>query len=115
MVSHKEKTFDQRVADSTRILTKYPDRVCVYIERDPLCKILPDIDRNKYLVPSTITVAEFIYIIRGKMTIQKSDALFFYTNRVLISGNTLMSEINEKHKSLDGFLYILYKGENCFG
>ena len=34
---------------------------------------------------------------------------------VLVSGSIPMSEINNKYKNADGFVYIKYTGENCFG
>ena len=115
-ISHMEKSLKQRQTDSQRIMQKYPERICIYIEKAKLCKNIQDLDNHKYLIPNTITVAQFIYVIRSKITIPNDQALFFYVNNsTLISGDTAMIEINNKHKNEDGFLYINYSGESCFG
>lgn len=115
VISHKEKTFEQRLTESTEILKKHPDRICVYIEKKENCKSLPDIEKKKYLVPITTDVAQFIYIIRNKVNISKEQALFIYINNTIINGSITMGEVNNKYKSDDGFLYIKYTGENVFG
>jgi len=113
-VIHKEKTFEQRLKECNNILTKYPDRICIYIEKLETCKTLPDLVKNKYLVPKTITAAQFIIVIRSKLPVPKDKALFFYINNSIISGNIIMETFN-KYKDPDGFLYIKYTAESCFG
>ena len=113
--SNKLKSFEQRLEQTTNILAKYPDRICIYIERHSLCKTLPVINKNKFLVPNSITAAQFIYVIRKKITISPQQAIFLYINNTIVSGNTRMIEISNKYIENDGFLYIKYSGENCFG
>jgi GABA(A) receptor-associated protein len=112
---HEMLTFEERLADSTKIIAKHPNRVCVYIKKSETALTIPDIDKNKFLVPNDITIAQFIYIIRKRINISPNSALFFYVGNSLVSGNTQMSEINNKYKNADGFVYIKYTGENCFG
>ena len=114
-IGHKEKMLEQRLKESTEILSKYPDRICIFIEKKDTCKSLPDLDKKKYLVPKTITVAQLIFVIRNKIKVTKETALFFYVNRRIINGDTTMDELEYNYKSPDGFLYIKYAGENCFG
>jgi GABA(A) receptor-associated protein len=113
--SHEMMTFEERLADSTKIVTKHPNRVCVYIKKSDTALTIPNIDKNKFLVPDDITVAQFVYIIRKRIRISSTQALFFYVNNSLVSGNTTMNELNRKYKNDDGFVYIKYTGENCFG
>lgn len=114
-ISHKEKTFEQRLKESSEILTKYPDRICVYIEKTDKCKTLPELAKKKYLIPKNITAAQFILIIRNKIEIAKESALIFYVNNSIMTGSATMSVINDEHCAPDGFLYIKYAGETCFG
>lgn len=114
-ISHKEKSHDQRLKESNEILLKYPDRICIFIEKKDNCKSLPDLDKKKYLVPKTITAAQFIFVIRNKIMISKETALFFYANNIIINGDIEMNDFFCKYKSSDGFLYIKYTGENFFG
>lgn len=113
--THKKKTLEQRMKESSDILQKYPDRICVYLEKREGCKSLPDVDKNKYLVPSTITISQFTYVVRSRIKIGGEQAIFLFINNTVISGSTTMSEIYSKYKNDDGFLYITYSGENCFG
>ena len=44
--------FEKRCLESRRILSKYPDRVPVIVERNPRAKnSLPEIEKKKFLVP----------------------------------------------------------------
>ena len=113
--NHKEKSFQERLDESKKILSKYPERACLFIEKMETCKDLPDLNKNKYLVPKSITAAELILVIRNRIKIPKEKAIFFYVNKTIISGNITINEINENNKNDDGFLYIKYTGEDCFG
>ena len=114
-LSHKEKTVEQRLKESTQILIKHPDRVCVFLERQHNSLTLPIIDNNKFLVPDSLTIAQFIYIVRKRIKVSAQQGLFFYVNNSLISGSQTILEISNKYKDVDGFLYVKYTSENCFG
>lgn len=42
-------------------------------------------------------------------------AIFIFVNDILPPTAALISTIYEEHKDEDGFLYVLYSGENTFG
>ena len=71
---------DKRKQESQKIREKYPDRVPVICEKDPKSK-MKNIDKTKYLVPNDLTVSQFYYIIRKRLELDKSSALF-----LLVSG-----------------------------
>lgn len=115
-IGHRERSLEQRQSDCKKVQDKYPDKVCVYIEKSKSCKTVPDIDKHKFLVPNIISVSQFIYVIRKRVKLSPDEGLFFFVNNnTIISGNTSLGTINERHKDEDGFLYITYSGENCFG
>jgi GABA(A) receptor-associated protein len=66
------------------------------------------IDKKKYLVPSDLTVGQFCYVIRKRITLAPEKAIFIFVNEVLPPNAALMSSIYEEHKDDDGFLYITY-------
>lgn len=103
-----------RKAESEKIRSKYPDRIPVVVERVPTSKI-PEIDKQKFLVPGDITVAQFIWIIRKRLQLEAEQAIFIFVNRSIPSPSSTMNEIYATHKSTDGFLYIAYSGESTFG
>ena len=115
-IAHADKSFEQRLEETTKILDKYSDRVCIYVQKSDQCDDIPNIDRKKYLVPNYLSIGQFIYVIRKRIHLQPDKALFLYTNqKYLLSGSTTMLEIYNKHKDDDGFMYITYTGEKCFG
>jgi GABA(A) receptor-associated protein len=96
-----------------RLRTKYPDRVPLFLVKAEGCTI--EITKRKFLVPSTLTLAEFIQSIRRLYTIAPEKALFFYINHTLPNNGELVSVLYDRHKCTDGSLHITYSEENTFG
>ena len=69
----------------------------------------------RYLVPSDLTVGQFVYVIRKRIKLEPEKAIFIFVNNTLPSTAALMSQIYKDHKDEDGFLYVTYSGENTFG
>ena len=112
----KAHPFERRHAESRNIISKYPDRVPVICERNPRSTDIPAVDKKKYLVPIDLTIGQFIYIIRKRMALDQSKALFLFVNEsVLVPTSALMQAIYSQYADADGFLYISYSGENTFG
>ncbi len=109
-------TFEHRYNESARVLNQHPDRVPIICEKSRFSnKGLPDIDKVKYLVPRDLTIGQFIFVIRRRMSIRPEEAIFlFIANVVPPSGNTV-GELYERYKDADGFLYTQYSKENVFG
>jgi|TARA_Y100000389_G_scaffold87245_1_gene83825 GABA(A) receptor-associated protein len=110
----KKKTEEERIKESTKIIEKYPDRIPIVVEKSKNSKV-KDIDKNKYLVPSDMTLSQFLYIVRKRIDLDTSEALFFFINNTLCNNTMLLSEVYNKFKDKDGFLYIEYSTENTFG
>ncbi|KAI9023241.1 autophagy protein Atg8 ubiquitin like protein [Hyaloraphidium curvatum] len=109
-----EHPFEKRKLEAERIRSKYPDRIPCIVERAEKSDIAP-IDKKKYLVPSDLTVGQFVYVIRKRIKLSPEKAIFIFVSNVLPPTNALMSLVYEEHKDDDGFLYITYSGENTFG
>ncbi len=115
-MSFKTKySFENRVSESGRIRSKYPDRIPIICEKASKKSDTPDIDKNKYLVPFDLTVGQFLYVIRKRIKLPPEAALFIFINGSLPSTSMLISTVYENEKDPDGFLYILYSKENTFG
>jgi len=110
----KKNDYNKRLAESTNIKNKYPDRIPIIVEKYKDCK-LPTIDKCKYLVPKDMNLGQFVYIIRKRIKLEASQALFVTVNGVLESSNAMISDLYETQKDDDGFLYIVYTSENTFG
>lgn len=106
--------LDKRKSESTRILQRFKDRLPVICEKVENSDI-QEIDKRKYLVPGDLTVGQFVYVIRKRIKLPSEKAIFIFVNDILPPTAALMSTIYEEHKDDDGFLYVLYSGENTFG
>jgi GABA(A) receptor-associated protein len=109
----EENPFDKRLSESQRIIDKYPDRRPIIIEcNDNEIRI----DKKKYLVPQDLTLSQFLYVIRKRMKLSADKALFmFLDNNTIPTSSSHISNLYEKHKDPDGFLYIYVSKEHVFG
>lgn len=107
-------SFENRCKESTNIITKYPERIPVIVEKQETSDVV-DLDKNKYLVPWDLTVGQFVYVIRKRMKLPPEKAIFIFVNNQIPMQSLRMSNIYEEQKDNDGFLYIKYAGENTFG
>ncbi|TIA93367.1 hypothetical protein E3P99_00213 [Wallemia hederae] len=98
----------KRKAEADRIRSKYPDRIPVICEKGDKTDI-PTIDKKKYLVPSDLTVGQFVYVIRKRIKLAPEKAIFIFVNEELPPTAALMSAIYNEHKDEDGFLYVTCK------
>jgi GABA(A) receptor-associated protein len=110
----KNHTFDVRKNESRKITLKYPTKIPIIVEKYNKCK-LNDIDKKKYLVPKDMLMSQFIYVIRKRIKLTESQALFVMVNNQLASSNAQLADVYEKYCNEDGFLYITYTSENTFG
>jgi GABA(A) receptor-associated protein len=117
MISFKERlSLKERKRQSEIVLTKHPDRIPIIVERDPKSDSkIPLIDRCKYLVPKDFSVAQLLYVVRKRIQIKPEQALFFFAGGQLVTTSSLLSELHDKNRDPDGFLYITYVGESAFG
>lgn len=110
-----DHTFEKRQKEASDIRTRQPDRVPVICEKGESSSI-PQIDKIKFLVPSDLTTGQFLYVIRKRMNMSSSQALFVLTERgTMPPTSATIMEIYSKDKAEDGFLYLVYTGENTFG
>lgn len=109
-----EHALDKRKEESRRIRAKYPDRLPIIVEKSRRSKI-QDIDKKKYLVPTELTVGQFVYVIRKRIKLRPEQALFLFINGNIPPNAEIMSAVFDRCRDEDGFLYISYSGENTFG
>ncbi|XP_061833710.2 gamma-aminobutyric acid receptor-associated protein-like 2 isoform X1 [Nerophis lumbriciformis] len=73
---------EHRCVEAAKIRNKYPDRVPVIVEKVSGSQIV-DIDKRKYLVPSDITVAQFMWIIRKRIQLPSEKAIFLFVDKTV--------------------------------
>lgn len=111
-----EFTFEDRLAEAKKVIKKYPDRIPIICERaTKATRDCPFIDKRKYLVPTDLTMGQFLHVIRKRLKLEPEKALFLFVNGTIPSTSNLVGEIYQRHKDADFYLYITYNQENTFG
>lgn len=108
-------TLEERKMESAKVTVKYPDRIPIICEKNSNSNITPDIDKTKYLVPCDLTMGQFIYVIRKRLSISSNYALYIFINGTIPASSALLITLYENEKDEDGFLYMTYSFENTFG
>ena len=112
----EEHPFEKRQIEAANILSKYSDRLPVICQRHSRSTSVPLLDKRKFLVPRDLTVGQFLYVIRTRLKLNASHAIFLMTaDGSMPSSSTVVHMLYDAHKSEDGFLYFVYSGENTFG
>lgn len=116
MISFKERlSLKERKRQAEVVLKKHPDRIPVIVEKEKGSDIAM-IDRCKYLVPQDFSVAQLLYVVRKRIKLAPEQGLFFFlSDHTIVTTSALLSDIYDKNKDADGFLYVTYTGENVFG
>ncbi|VDL94793.1 unnamed protein product [Schistocephalus solidus] len=78
----EEHSFEKRLAEGEKIRKKYPSSVPVIVEKSPRARV-PTLDKNKYLVPSDLTVGQFYFLIRKRIQLKPEQALFFFVENTI--------------------------------
>jgi hypothetical protein len=113
----------------------------VIVEKHARSKLIPDISKRKYgrhllphsldgttpranadelrrrfLAPGDIAVTQLISEIRKHIELRPDEAIFLFVNgHSLPQSGALLSQVYEKHKDEDGFLYIVYSADSMMG
>lgn len=117
-VSSSRKSMQEQAVE---MLARYPDRVPIFLERGKGCSNVPEVKKNKYLAPRTITVAEFQSVVRQRMKLDAGVAMFMMVGigkeggGCLMPSSMLIGEAYDTFRFEDSFLHITYTGENTFG
>ena len=115
----KDKSFEQRIQESSSMLNRYPDRIPCIVEKNERSTI-KNINKHKYLVPNDITFGQFAYVIRKRIQLNPTTGFFLFVydeqgNASIPNSSALCSQIYNNYRAKDLFLYITYSGENTFG
>lgn len=111
-------SLEHRRKESNRILNIHKDKVPVIISKASKICPISILDRNKFIVPNDLTVAQFLFVIRKHLPeLKPHEGLFLYlesTNDIPATSDS-MKIVYDKYVHEDGFLYIKISGESIFG
>ena len=109
----KSFPFEKRIEEANKVLEKYPDRIPIIVE--PGTKSVKNISRKKYLVPYDLSVGQFMHVIRQRIDLDPSEAIYLFCNGKLAPTSKLLIELYEMEGNDDKFLYFQYCNESTFG
>ncbi len=108
--------ISEREKEARKIKEKNPGKFPVVCEKDPRSKVLEEMEKSRYMLPGDLMLSQFSYLIRNKITLETSRSLFLLiSGKFSPTGNSLISEIYDKYRDVDGFLYITYAESETFG
>jgi len=116
MEEFQKKPIQERKSESNHIMTKYPEKIPILVFKSKTSRDIPDLDKNKFLVSKDLTAGQFLYILRKRIKLDSTKAIFVFTEKgTLPVTHEPISILYENHKHEDGFLYMYYSSENTFG
>ena len=98
------------------MLVKYPDKIPIVLKlKDDEHKI--NLKQKKFLIPNELSVAQFMFTIRKRMTLSPTDAIFIYFNdKDMANHSEMLQTVYERYKNpIDKILYVTIATENTFG
>jgi GABA(A) receptor-associated protein len=106
--------LDKRVREVENLTKRYPSKIGVIVHTKN--KQAPLLKKCKFLVDKSISVSEFMFILRKYMELKENESIFLFTEaNTLPPSSSNFGSLYEQHKHKDGFLYLEYNIENTFG
>ena len=111
-----KNSLEFRKKECKTIFDKNPNKIPVICEKAKKCNLTKELNKSKFLIPLYMSIYQFKNIIRNKLLLSNSETLFLLVNsKKAITDNCLISELYNKFKDEDGFLYITYSTELTWG
>lgn len=117
--------FEKRKEESEKILKKYENRIPIIVHKQANSNIA-NCDKQKFLVPDDLSIAQFTFVIRKRIKLSAEQAIWIFVETkseknskkndyLLPPTSHTIGQIYSQYKDEDGFLYLTYSGENTFG
>ena len=107
----RKQDLEERVIVSSKIILKYPDRIPIIVD----AKKNINLNKNKYIVPHDLTVGQFMFVLKKRISLEADKSVFLLCNNLLIPNTELIKNLYYNRKDIDGFLYLIIVVENTFG
>jgi hypothetical protein len=90
----------------------YPKQIPIYLTRSTLAYNSTHLSRHKFLVAPNISIAILTNYIRLQLKLSADVPIFLFVNNILQRSNTLIAEIYNRYKSIDGEIHMQYSTDN---
>uniref|UniRef100_A0A6J0SFE9 Microtubule-associated protein 1 light chain 3 alpha-like n=1 Tax=Pogona vitticeps TaxID=103695 RepID=A0A6J0SFE9_9SAUR len=112
----QRKNLATRMHEASDIRARYPNKIPVVVERYRKEKSLPRLDRIKFLVSEDISVSQFIFTLRTRLSLTATQAFYLLVDSKSLPCLSLtVAEVYRDNKDEDGFLYLTYASQEMFG
>jgi len=112
----KENSLEFRKKECKKLFDRNPNIIPIICEKDKKCHLTQEPNKSKFLIPLYMSINQFRNILRNKLLLSNSQSLFLLINgKKAVSDNCLVSELYNKYKDEDGFLYLTYTTELIWG
>ncbi len=116
--------LETRLFQSTKLIKKYPNRVPIIVQPLPGSPV-PWVNKFKFLVPKTSPCSSIQCTIREEIVLDAEYALNYLvdvtpSNSIkkqfqMLNGAELIGSVYLQFVKTDGFCYVYYDQEHCFG
>lgn len=106
-------SFEKRQAECNRIRKKYRCRIPVIVEEASNTNL--SLDKHKYLVPQDLTMGQFMFVIRKRLSLPPENAMYMFIDNTIPPQSELLHVLYDKYKEKCGFLYCVVSQESTFG
>eukprot|EP00092_Neocalanus_flemingeri_P099904 GFUD01127520.1.p1 GENE.GFUD01127520.1~~GFUD01127520.1.p1 ORF type:complete len:165 (+),score=36.54 GFUD01127520.1:66-497(+) len=122
MSKRNKKSYRQRLEledrrkECAESRMRYPTKILLVIEKHRAEKSLEEIDKIKWLVPQEMTLLQLSSVLKQRLKCPQHQQLF-----LTINGREfppLLSPLASLHSQFcdeDGFLYLSYSSQECYG
>ena len=108
-------TLEARIAERIKATARRPGYVPAVLEPGT-DTALDRLEREKFMLPRDLTGAQLLYIMRRRLTMKSSQALFLVCRRRMVCATDRVGDLYIRYKDPeDGFLYVTFTLEHAFG
>ncbi|GIY60885.1 hypothetical protein CEXT_123081 [Caerostris extrusa] len=76
----ERRSLEMRKMESSEVRSKFPKKVPVIVEKSDRERILPYLDRVKFLVPLDMTMSQFVGIVRARLKLKPTQTFYLMLN-----------------------------------
>lgn len=92
----------------------HPDRVPVIVVLGESAKHYT-LSKTKFLVKKTLTVGQFLHVLRMSVGSTPEEAFFIFVGNTLPLLSSTMGSVSERHRKPCGFLFVTLNCQDTFG
>ena len=110
----KTKSLEERQQAFQKLMSDFPGKIPIIIDRHPDFPNLQNIEKHKFLIDKNMSLSSFKNFFAEKY-FKSSNSIIcikFYVINIEITEEMSLSELYEKYKEEDGFLYLKYSYDN---